>query len=146
MNLCLMLSIYAIVCIVTGTTLAFFTDISFASGLTWGVIIALIPLVFLGVIYGVILLWRPELPRCICRNCIANGYDYLDSFNKKVLNKHFYNYRCPKCGREYRLTYTENKIKFDLKTTSDFLPYMEVSKWGRWKLCGRLVQKLDSKE
>jgi hypothetical protein len=128
MNLDRALPIFVILCISIGALMGHLWGSSAVIGAAIGLAVGFSPLLLLAIAYGFIVLWRPETPTCMCGKCESKGYEYLGPFSKP--NDDTYYYKCPSCGREYRL---QNK-RFDLRLSkNDFQPYMMISKWGKWR-------------
>jgi hypothetical protein len=110
-----------------GGILAHYSGYSFLAGVAGGVTFGMLPLLVLGAIVGLMFLWCPERPICICGKCRSEDYDFIGPMSKPEDNTFYY--KCSLCGREYRC----QGSKFDLKTAQGYSPYMEISRWRRWK-------------
>ena len=110
-----------------GGILAHHSGVSLVAGVAGGFAVGALPLLLLGGIVALMLAWCPERPPCVCGQCESEEYDYLGPMQKTADDAYYY--QCPRCGREYRL----HGPRFDLKTVHGYSPYMEKSKWRRWK-------------
>lgn len=91
-------------------------------GVPIGVLIGFSPLLILATAYGVVMLWFPDRPVCMCGNCKSGDYKYRGgSFRKSV-----YYYQCPFCQQQYR----QKEGRFEAKGDKDCVSYMKLSRWG----------------
>ena len=127
MSLCKAYPWFIVLCMAGGGILAHYGGYSFLAGAAGGVVVGMLPLLILGAIVGLMLVWCPERPICICGKCYSVDYDYVGPMYKPEDNTFYF--KCSLCGREYR----SQGPKFDLKTEQGYSPYMEKSKWHRWK-------------
>jgi hypothetical protein len=129
MNIERLYPIWFVLCASAGTIIGSATELGAIRGLTGGMLIAVFPLFLLGLTYLFLMLWRPTLPTCRCRQCNYKGYKYIGSTDglQAVDSIRF---RCPQCGRVYELSHD----RFDeLANDGCTVPYMHHTKWGRWK-------------
>jgi hypothetical protein len=118
---------FIVVCMAIGGILAHRSGASLVAGVAGGLAVGMLPLLLLGAVVALMLAWCPERPPCVCGNCSSEEYDYLGPMHKT--DDDAYCYKCPRCGREYRL----QGARFDLKSAQGYSPYMEKSRWERWK-------------
>jgi hypothetical protein len=110
-----------------GGMLAHHSGYSILAGAAGGIAVGMLPLFFLGAIVGLMLIWCPERPICICGKCRSDNYDFVGPMYKSQDDTYYY--KCSVCGREYRC----RGPKFELKTEQGYSPYMEMSRWHIWK-------------
>ena len=128
MNLDRALPIFVILCTSIGALMGYRLGDSAVTGAAIGLAVGFSPLLLLGIGDGFFTLWCPDRPTCMCGKCKSNDYRYLGPPSKPSDDAYYY--KCPSCGREYRL---QNK-RFDLRSSkNDFQPHMMISKWGRWR-------------
>ena len=111
-----------------GGILAHRSDVSFLAGVAGGLAVGMLPPLLLSAIVGLMLAWCPERPPCVCGKCNSDDYDFIGPMH--ITEDKAYYYKCPRCGRDYR----SQGSKFDFKTAHGYSPYMEMSKWKRWKM------------
>ncbi len=101
--------------------------LSTANGAAIGVAVGLSPLLVLALFVGVITLWCPERPTCMCGETKSSDYYFISHLSR--ISEHVYVYRCHTCRRMYR----QHENRFELRLAEhEFQPYMVISKWGRW--------------
>jgi len=127
MSLCKAYPWFIVLCMTGGGILAHHSGYSLIAGAAGGAAIGMVPLLILGAIVGLMLIWCPERPVCICGKCHSEDYDFVGPMYKSQDDTYYY--KCSLCDREYRC----RGPKFELKTTQGYSPYMEMSKWHRWK-------------
>jgi hypothetical protein len=129
MNIERLYPIWFVLCALSGATIGSVTGHGAIRGLTGGMIIAALPLFLLGLAYLLMMLWRPDLPNCRCRQCNYKGYVFDGSIDGLEAGGSV-RFRCPRCGRVYELSIDRfNELADDGST----VPYMHHTKWGRWK-------------
>ena len=129
MSLCKTYPFFIALCIAVGGFIAVRTGNSLIMGACIGLIVSFAPLLLLGVTVGLMHRWRPDRPPCICGQCDCVDYRYIDRHSGTKPLDGAYHYKCPHCEREYRL----QRGKFDIKSAEGFSPYMEISRWQRWR-------------
>ena len=128
MNLEKLFPVFFFLCLGIGALIGYLRGEATATGAAIGVAVGISPIFVLGAIYGLLILWQPEKPKCMCGNAKLSDYVYLNQLSKR--RDDGYCYGCRKCGREYLL----QTGRFDLRLSeNEFQPYMEISKWGRWR-------------
>jgi uncharacterized C2H2 Zn-finger protein len=129
MNIERVYPIWLLVCASAGVALGIVTGEGAIQGLIAGMLIAVLPLLLLGLTYPLLMLWRPSLPICRCRECNYKGYKYVRSSDGLHVGSSV-RFRCPRCGRVYELS----RDRFnELANDGHTIPYMQHTKWGRWK-------------
>lgn len=129
MSLCKIFPLFIALCVAVGGFIAVRTGNSLIMGASIGLTVGFAPLLLLGVTAGLMYRWCPDRPQCICGQCDCVDYKYIDRHSGAKPTDGAYHYKCPHCGREYRL----QGGKFDIKSTEGFSPYMEISRWRRWR-------------
>lgn len=119
--------VFIFLCMAGGAILAHRNGASIAAGVAGGFVVGMLPLLVLGAAVGLMQMWCPERPSCVCGKCNSDDYDYLGPMHKSEDNAYYY--QCPYCHREYRL----QGLNYDLKNAHGYSPYMKMSKWQRWK-------------
>ena len=114
-------------CMAGGGLLAHHNDASWVAGVAAGLGVGMFPLFLLVAIYSLMLAWCPFRPPCVCGKCNSEDFDFVGPMHKA--EDSMYYYECPHCSREYR----SHGSKFELKSEHGYSPYMEKSKWHRWK-------------
>ena len=129
MNIERLYPIWFVVCASAGATIGSITGHGAIRGLTDGMLIAVLPLFLMGLTNLLLMLWRPLLPTCRCRQCNHKGYKYVGSTDGLQAADSI-KFRCPQCGRVYELS----RDRFnELANDGHAVPYMHHTKWGRWK-------------
>ena len=118
---------FVVLCAAGGGILAQRSGTSWVTGVAAGLAVGMLPLFLLGASVALMLAWCPERPPCICGKCNSEGYDAVGPMHRTEDNVYYY--KCPHCRREYR----SQGPKYDLKKEHGYSPYMEKSKWHRWK-------------
>jgi hypothetical protein len=130
MNLSQLYPFFIIVCIVVGLIVSKLLEASLVFGAIFGLLMGFVPLIVLGVAYAAIMFWRPDLPTCRCGQTKYGEYEYIgpmEGFSEDT----WYENRCPKCERHYK---SKGKVVMECQADGTLIPYMIVSKWGRWQL------------
>ena len=125
MNMERLYPIWFVLCASAGATIGSVTGHGVIRGLTDGMLIAVLPLFMLGLTNLLLMLWRPILPTCRCRKCNYKGYKYVGSTDGGTIT-----FRCPQCERVYELSCDRFN---ELANDGHAVPYMQHTKWGRWK-------------
>ena len=110
-----------------GGILAHRSGASLWAGIAGGLAAGMLPIFLLGAIVTLMLAWCPERPPCICGKCNSEKYHFVGPMHKTDDNVYYY--KCPRCSQGYRL----QGEKFELKGVHGYSPYMEKSRWKRWK-------------
>lgn len=131
MKLCKAFPIFFAICVAIGGAIAYFSGSSLLYGTSIGMVVALSPLMLLGVLYILIVVWCPDRPECLCGKCQSNSYVFLNSQIEQNALENVYQYRCPFCGRTYRQRHKRFNECLD---NGSEIPYMVISKWGRWQI------------
>ncbi len=118
---------FVVLCMAGGGILAHHNDASLVTGVAVGVAVGFLPLLLLGAVNALMQTWCPDRPPCVCGNCNSEDYKFVGPMHKA--EDRMYYYQCPHCSREYR----SQVPKYDLKREHGYSPYMEKSKWHRWK-------------
>jgi hypothetical protein len=118
---------FVVLCMAGGGILAHRSGASLMAGVAGGLGVGMLPLLVLGAIYWLMMAWRPERPPCVCGKCKSDEYVSVGPMVKPEDSTYYY--KCPHCGCEYR----SHGSLFDLKTAHGYSPYMEISRWQRWK-------------
>jgi hypothetical protein len=130
MNVSNLYPLFIAACIGVGLLVSYCVDVSLIKGAIYGFFAGLIPIVLLAVVYAALMFWRPDLPTCRCGKTKYGEYEFIgpmDGFSKDT----WYENRCPKCGRRYK---SKGNIVMERQPDGTLIPYMKVSKWGRWQL------------
>ena len=130
MNLSQLYPFFIIVCIVVGLIVSKLLEASLVFGAIFGLLMGFVPLIVLGVAYAAIMFWRPDLPTCRCGQTKYGEYEYIgpmEGFSEDT----WYENRCPKCERHYK---SKGKVVMECQADGTLIPYMRVSRWGRWQL------------
>ncbi len=121
--------IWFVLCASAGAIIGRMTGDGIIRGLIAGMLVAALPLFLLVLVNLLLMLWRPNLPTCSCRQCNQKGYRYIDSADGHQTGVSV-RFGCPRCGRLYELSRDRfNELTNDGRT----IPYMYHTKWGRWK-------------
>jgi hypothetical protein len=129
MNIERLYPIWFVLCASAGAIVGRVTGDGTIRGLVAGMLIAALPVFLLGLMYLLLMLWRPNLPICRCRQCNHKGYKYIDSADGHQTGVSI-RYMCPQCERLYELSRDRfNEVANDGR----IVPYMYHTKWGRWK-------------
>jgi hypothetical protein len=121
--------IWFILCALAGAIIGSMNGYGAIRGMTDGMVIATLPLFLLLLTYPLLMLWRPTLPTCRCRQCNYKGYKYVGSV-EGLQSGSSIRFKCPQCGRVYELS----RDRFsELANDDRMVPYMHHTKWGRWK-------------
>ncbi len=99
------------------------------NGAVIGVFIAVIPLIVLGITYGVMMAWRADRPVCRCGQCRSINYEFVGPDNVVFEPGMAFDYRCPTCKRHFR---ARDSRFVEVLSDGTEVPYMAVSKFGRW--------------
>jgi hypothetical protein len=118
---------FVVLCMAGGGILAHHGGTSLMAGVAAGLAVGFLPLFLLGAIHTLMQTWCPQRPPCVCGKCNSEEYEYLGPMHRAEDNAYYY--KCPHCEREYR----SQGQKYDFKTENGYTPYMEKSKWHRWK-------------
>jgi predicted RNA-binding Zn-ribbon protein involved in translation (DUF1610 family) len=121
--------IWFVLCALAGAVIGAVTGHGAIRGLTDGMLIAALPLFLLLLAYPLLILWRPTLPICRCRQCNHKGYKYVGPTDGLQVGGSV-RFRCPQCGRVYELSRDRFSV---LENDCRTVPYMHHTKWGRWK-------------
>ncbi|MHC4573845.1 MAG: hypothetical protein ACYS76_06895 [Planctomycetota bacterium] len=130
MNLSKLYPFFLAVCIAVGLLVSKWVGASLVAGASFGLLAGLIPMLVFAVVYAAIMFWRPDLPTCRCGQTKYGDYEYvgpMEGFSEDT----WYENRCPKCGRHYK---SKGKVVMECQADGTLIPYMRVSKWGRWQL------------
>jgi hypothetical protein len=73
--------------------------------------------------------WRPDRPICRCGKGRSEEYEYIGP--EQITAETVFEYRCPFCGRRYR---QKEKRFWEFLDNGSDIPYMSISKWGRWQM------------
>jgi hypothetical protein len=130
MSLCSAYPVFVILCVAIGGAIAHFTDAPVLYGISIGLAVGFAPLVLLGIIYSLMMAWRPDRPTCRCRKCQYMHYESVWPEEITVTEETVYEYRCPFCSRTYR---QKGKRFWEVSSDGSEIPYMVISKWGRWQ-------------
>ena len=130
MNLSQLYPFFIIVCIVVGLIVSKLLEASLVFGAIFGLLVGFVPLIVLGVAYAAIMFWRPDLPTCRCGQTKYREYEYIGPM-KGFSEDTWYENRCPKCERHYK---SKGKVVMECQADGTLIPYMRVSRWGRWQL------------
>lgn len=129
MSLSRALPLLVIVSAAGGGVVAQFIGASVAVGVAIGLAAGMTPIAVLSIGYLVLMAWRPDRPTCRCGKCQSEQYELVGP--EQVTAATVFEYRCPFCGRAYR----QAKNRFwELARDGSEIPYMSVSRWGRWQL------------
>ena len=131
MSLCRLFPLWAIACIAVGIGTATFAGWSVITGAMIGCSASVAPLVALTAICVVFTWWRPDVPPCRCGETRCGGYDFIGPTSGPYSEETSYEYRCPKCGRCFK---SNAGIFVECRPDGSTIPYMRVSRWGRWRL------------
>lgn len=82
MSLCKASPWFIVLCMSGGRILARHSGYSFLAGAVGGVVVGMLPLLILSAIVGLMLVWCPERPICICGKCHSEDYDYVGPMYK----------------------------------------------------------------
>ena len=129
MSFCRLLPYFVIVCIGVGLIVSKHLGVSLTLGASLGLLAGFVPLVLLCVAYGALMFWRPDLPVCRCGQTKYGEYEHIPStegYSKDTWHEN----RCPKCERRYK---SKGTVVMECRADGTLIPYMKVSRWGRWQ-------------
>ncbi len=129
MNLSRAYPLFILLCIAGGATIAHFTGASIFIGTAIGSAVGVAPMALLCITYLLFMKWRPDRPMCRCGKCRSEEYEYIGP--KHITAETVFEYRCPFCGRIYR---QKEKRFWEFLDNGSDIPYMSISKWGRWQM------------
>ena len=131
MNLCSAYPVFIMLCVAIGGAVAHFSDVPVLYGISIGMAVSMAPLVLLGIMYSLMMAWRPDRPMCRCGKCQSGDYESLRPEEITVTKETVYEYRCPFCSRTYR---QKDKRFWEVSSDGSEIPYMVISKLGRWQI------------
>ena len=129
MNFCRAYPVFIILSVASGGAIAHSSDALMLNGLLIGLAVGMVPLVLLGIIYALMMAWRPDRPICRCGDCQSSEYEYLGP--QEITEESEYEYQCPFCSRTYR---QKDKRFWEVSSDGSEIPYMVISRWGRWQI------------
>ena len=129
MSLCNLFPLWMIACIAAGSGIARFVGGSIITGATFGALAGFAPMIALGVLYVAIMWWRPDLPPCRCGKTKYGEFEFIGPMSGPFSENTWYEICCPKCGRLYK---SKGGIVVECRPDGSTIPYMKVSRWGRW--------------
>ncbi|KPJ97771.1 MAG: hypothetical protein AMK71_12580 [Nitrospira bacterium SG8_35_4] len=131
MNLCRAYPVFIILSVVIGWAIAHFRNVPVLYGISIGMSVGMAPLFLLGIIYALMMAWRPDRPMCRCGKCQSEDYEFVWREEIPVMKKTIYEFRCPSCSRTYR---KKDKRFWEVSSDGSETPFMVISKWGRWQI------------
>ncbi len=131
MSFCRVYPIFIILCVPSGGAIARFIGSPVLKGMLIGLAVGFVPLVLLGIIVGLSSMWTPDRPICRCGKCKSADYEYVGPEELTLTEETFFEYRCPSCSREYG---QNNKRFWEVSSDGTEIPYMVISKRGRWQI------------
>jgi hypothetical protein len=131
MTLCNAYPVFIILCVAIGGAMARFTNAPVLYGISIGMAVGMAPLALLGIIYALMMAWRPDRPACRCGKCQSGDYEPVMPETMTFTEETVFEYRCPFCSRTYR---QKNNRFWEFSIDGSEIPYMAVSKWGRWQI------------
>jgi hypothetical protein len=129
MNFCRLYPLMIILCVVIGLLAGKRLGLPLHLAAFFGMLAGMLPIALVGVIYAAFMFWRPDLPPCKCGQTKYGEYEYIGPMEGFSEDSWCEN-RCPKCGRHYK---SRGNIVVECRPDGSVIPYMKVSKWGRWE-------------
>jgi hypothetical protein len=132
MSLCQIMPFFIFASAIVGGVIAWAVGARISSGVTLGMAAGVSPVFLLGLLVGLMQLWRPDCPRCLCGR---RRYDYVETIKPDEVNLSSwkYHYRCLRCRRNF----LQSGNAFEVMDENGALaPYMIHSEWGRWRRVG----------
>ena len=121
--------VFVMACATIGAAVANSFSLPILLGAVIGLIVGFSPLVIIAIGYFLLMAWRPDRPLCRCGRCRSKQYQYAGP--TQITAATVYEYQCPFCSRVYR---QEGDCFREVSGDGSAIPYMRISKWGRWRL------------
>jgi len=131
MSFCRLVPIFIVASAIVGGLIARLVGTNILYGVALGMCVGFSPLLLLALVVGLMHLWRPDHPQCLCGH---RSYDYVATIRPNEDPRSWgYRYRCLHCGQNF----VAGGHAFQVLDENGLRqPYMTHSDWGRWRPAG----------